>query len=205
MYVDKIQTLVMAVPQNVLSTDFELDNQKENRTVYEKFNKKNKTLIVELAPNVTLYQTAEHIVLLDHDAQGVLYLVHYKYRSVFGKRTVTQIKVWASSFSEYTSDSFRIDGLKLTAFVFFKKLLPTADLITSDGQQTKDGQRFWSHRVLDAFNAGLYVYLIDQNKKTHIPLLNHKDLVARAKAGEVWGDAQKFRAIKIGLSAKKLW
>ena len=86
---------------------------------------------------------------------------------------------------------------------FFKWLLPDAELILSDAQQTAAGRRFWESRIGNAFSLGLFVYAVDQNLKQKIHLKTEEDFASIRDA--FWGDQEKFKARRFAISKKQLW
>jgi hypothetical protein len=139
-----------------------------------------------LARILNLYSLPDKIVALNEESEKVIYLVQFITKMVFGKRAITQVKVWRDKTETITKG--------LAEQIFFEFLLPQADCIVSDGQQTDYGRSFWELRIYDAFSRGLPVYLIDQNKRTKQRLQTPDEFLEMAD--QWWGDDPKFQAKK---------
>jgi hypothetical protein len=137
------------------------------------------------------------VALIQPDTEHVSYLVKFKRFKFFGKNAVTQVMLWREQPNKFVAD-LRIDGLKLTAYVFFKIIFADNDCIITDGSQTEMGKRFWGDRISDAWNAGCPVYYVDikADKKIAVTSDNFQSL----KISEnVWGKTSDHKYKKLAI------
>ena len=193
---------ITAVPQNVFDTDFKLATRYSNKVKYRALKAKGGKLLDDVDEGISLRIFPSEIALLDDNQEKVLYYVQFKEKEFHGRDSVTQIKLWSDPTSSYTDSIFKF-GMKITTYVFFKILLPKADMILSDAQQTQAGRRFWEKRVKDALSLSLCVFLVDQNLNKKIKI---KDLDQFNDLKEKWwGDEDTFLARRLAISKKPLW
>ena len=193
---------IQATPQNIFDTDFKLSLKYPNKVKYKELKHKHGALITNLTENVALYLFPSELALLDDSKEKTLYYVQFKEKPFLGRKAITQIKLWSDPVSSYTDSVFK-DGMKITAYAFFKILLPKADLILSDTQQTQAGRRFWEKRVKDALTHSLFVYVIDRNLKTKSQITSMEEF--DNIKDDLWGDSDSFLAKRIAISHLKLW
>lgn len=192
MFLDKLT--ILAAPQNVSWEGYK--PKQMNAAMYVKLmSDKRKKLLTQLADNTDLYSLPDKIVALNEKSQKVIYLVQFVKKMVFGKRAITQVKVWRDKTETITKG--------LAERIFFEFLLPQADCIVSDSQQTDYGRSFWELRIFDAFSRGLSVYLIDQNKRTKQRMQSPDEFLELAD--QWWGDDPKFQAKKIAICHSDFW
>ena len=140
-------------------TEFELDNPAKNFQKYCELAKK-KGKVLKKIDDYVLMQYHSNIALIQPESKHVSYLVKYKKGKLLKKNSVTQVLLWRERPNKFVSD-LKVDGLKLTAYVFFKILFDESDCIVTDGSQTEMGKYFWEDRISDAWAAGYFVYYVD--------------------------------------------
>lgn len=102
-----------------------------------------------------------------------------------GKNSVTQVQLWRERPNKFVAD-LKIDGLKLTAYVFFRVLFSENDCIVTDGTQTEMGKYFWEDRISDAWNYDYPVYYVDTKSGTTV-LVTSQNFQELKIAQQIWG------------------
>lgn len=192
--------VVVADPQNVMDTQFNLDQVSYNMSFYNKLTKKHNGKIVRDINDFQLIEYPTYIALLDHNSKHVMYVVQFERDTLFGKKSITQVKLWR----EPEVHKLTVDGFKLTEYVFFKVLFESADCIVTDKQQTTLGRRFWDDRIMDAFSDGFPVYYVNLDKKTKV-LMNKGNWKEIIKENEIWSDEKNAQAKKIVICKSNFW
>jgi len=176
------QIAIIRAPQSVTWTG--MDDFGENREVYESLMKDSRKKVVAILPgDVTLYSAHNKMFIVDEDSEEVIYFVKYVRRTLYGKRSITQLQVWRRQTDARTET--------VSKTVFFDHLLPTADVIVTDQQQTKDGA-FWLNRIAKAFALGYTVYAIDRVSNEIRILHNRKDF--EAARASWYGEKAHYKA-----------
>jgi len=148
-------------PQNIEWNGYV--NKPENNNQYVKLARDTrKQLLKTIAPWIKLYSLPTKYFVLDEQNAELLYLVELKTEFIKSYTAISQLKVWRNRV--------RIETQGLASEIFFAHILPSADLVISDGEHTADGRAFWQLRVAAAFAQGLNVYLCDLNHKTFLKL-----------------------------------
>jgi hypothetical protein len=193
---------VEAMPILIENTEFDLDNPAINFQKYCELAKKKGTPVKKTGDYV-LVKYLSNIALIQPESKHVSYLVKFKRFKFLGKNAVTQVMLWRELPNKFVAD-LRIDGLKLTAYVFFKILFADNDCIVTDGSQTEMGKRFWGDRISDAWNAGYPVYYIDikANKKIAVT----QDNFGTLKISEhIWGKTSDHKYKKLAICKDSFW
>ena len=79
------------------------------------------------------------------------------------------------------------------AHIFWDILFKEYECLISDNQQTDNGKQFWEYRVVEAFNKGLIVRLINTNDNTFIDIKDQHQLENLNK--NIWGTSKWFQRI----------
>jgi len=189
----KAITEVTSEPQNVDWKPFRTEEEKA--AAYQKYSgDKRKKLVKQIADGLGLWSLPDKFLVLDDSKKKLAYLVQFKLDRFFGKRGVTQIKLWRDlTYSQLN---------ELPHELFFQYLMPMADCIVTDRQQTEAGQSFWKKRIGEAFAKGLHVYALDLNTKK-APELSIEEF--RATQDNYWGDQPKYQALRLAISKDALW
>jgi len=196
--------LITADPQLVDPTDFNFRDKKHNQEKYLSFKTKEKTLVHSFSPEVNLYKSSEHFVLLDDAEQQILYFVQFKLRSIFGHKFVAQIKLWGNPVA---LEKYKIDGQSIGYYVFFEHLIKLAEGIgiATDSMQTPDGRRFWERCIYRAFNNKFHVYFINQNTKDRQEAVDYADFEKKSTKLAIWNAEISGMGNRVIISPKKLW
>lgn len=165
-------------------TEFELDNPAKNFQKYCELAKKKGTIIKKFDDYV-LMRYHSNIALIQPESKHVSYLVKFKKGKLLKKNSITQVLLWRERPNKFVAD-LKIDGLKLTAYVFFKILFDESDCIVTDGSQTEMGKYFWEDRISDAWAAGYPVYYIDLNTNETM-LVTPQNFQELKIAQQIWG------------------
>jgi hypothetical protein len=191
-FLKKVQ--IAAEPQNVVWTGYKPKEMNEKMYGILFKDKRNK-IIETLADDIHLYSYPDKYAVLDLKNSRVVYLVQYVKKRLFGKMGITQVQVWRNKLVGLTKG--------LAERLFFTYLLPMADCVVTDRHQTIYGRSFWELRIVEAFERGLPVYLLDQNEHTQALLASVEDFDRLADTW--WGDDPKFQGRKIAICHKKIW
>jgi hypothetical protein len=193
---------IQAGPLNVLDTEFDLDDIAVNMKMFKDLQKRKGTLIKDLG-EYQLMGYPTYIALVHIPSKSIAYIVRFEVKIVFGKKAVTQVMLWRRWGNNFVEE-LRIDGMKLTAYVFFKVLFAKYDCIVTDSMQTKMGKRFWQDRIGNAFNYGFPVYYINQVSKEKI-LLTKDNVDKVEKQYKIWDDTKISEAKKIAICKDEFW
>lgn len=189
--------LTMAGPKLDDSIDFGLDSSNYNKSELSALLSGAQPILSE--GKYTLYSKNDSVFMTD--GQSLLYVVEYEIRNLQGFRAISQIKLWRAQGRGIAD--LKIQGLKLTAFVFFNILLNKADCILTDDTQSDLGRRFWFDRIEDAFSKGLNVYYVENNKVMS-KIEDFDGLIELNAAQNIWSaDVSSLRK-RIAISSKAL-
>ena len=175
---------ITSAPHSIPETEFDLENPSKNFQKYCELAKK-KGVVVQHLGDYELVRYSSNIALIQPQNKHVSYLVKFQQRRLFGKKSVTQVLLWREQPNKFVAD-VKIEGLKLTAYVFFKLLFGENDCIITDGSQTEMGKRFWIDRIADAWNADFPVYYVNE-KQTKKILLTPENFQKLRISEEIWG------------------
>lgn len=175
----------VAAPQLINPIDeFLLNDTQQNRKQYEILNSivKNRKLepLDEPYMGAALYNRGTKYFVLDHQRGKVAYYMQFDIRTISGKKAAYQVIVWSdrnTSIAGYASK------------VFFEILLTHADVISTDRQQTPNGQRFWFRAIDHALKNNMYVYYMNRNTREKFWIENERDLEKYEK--EIWINLKK--------------
>lgn len=191
-------------PQLIDPVDFNLSTLEGRRKLLQHLKKKHLrklkkyTLIIKgISYSYILYETGlkentqeGYIFLHDETKDDLNYVVKFKrnisgaLKSIIG-HSITQVSVWRSVENPGPSTN-------ITAYVFFKQLLPKLGTLASDFQQTDLGRQFWIRRISEAWQIKLNVYFVSIQPKRSI-LLDPISFSNLQKAGEIWGTTPSFK------------
>lgn len=193
---------IHAGPMNVSDTEFGLDTPDKNIAMYKKLEKRKGTKLKSFG-DYRLFEYPTYIALLHIPSHSVAYIVQFERKVVFGKRAVTQIMLWRQIGNDFV-ENLKIDGMKLTSYVFFKLLFAKNDCIITDSMQTGMGKRFWGDRIGNALALGYPVYYINQVTKDKI-LITDENKNEIFEKYTIWGDDEISKAKKIAICKDKFW
>jgi len=178
-------SMILASPLEIEETDFNYEDIEFNEEEYTKYRKEAKS-IHRFSNKIGLFKAKNHFFVFDDMNHRVLFVVKYAIISFLSYRFVVQKKIWRSPI--LSKSQFKIEGMPVSTYVFFKILLPMADGvgIITDSMQTPSGKRFWFDRVAQSFEKGLNVYLMDRTKKSKIKLKDDADFSAKIKQEKTW-------------------
>jgi hypothetical protein len=204
--VDKAEPILLkhiqAGPMNVLDTEFGLDTPTKNLSMYKDLQKRKGTKLKDFG-EYQLYEYPTYIALLHIPSKSVAYIVQFERKMLFGKRAVTQIMLWRQIGNDFV-ENLKIDGMKLTSYVFFKVLFAKNDCIVTDSMQTGMGKRFWGDRIGNALAYGYPVYYINQVTKDKV-LITDENKQAVVEKYKIWGDDEISKAKKIAICKDQFW
>jgi hypothetical protein len=191
-----------AMPMNVGKTDFGLKDPAKNLKMYRNLEKRKGVLLKDF-DDYKLFEYPTYVALLQTDSKHVSYVVQFETKTVLGKKAVTQILLWRERPNSFIAN-LNVDGMKLTAYVFFKVLLAKHDCIVTDSMQTSMGEEFWKDRIADAWIYGYQVYYINQVTQDKI-LITSDNFDAVNSTYNIWGDEEISKAKKIAICKNQLW
>lgn len=184
-------------PQSISNIDDDhiLNNTAKNiQYARELLSHKRLQLLEELSPGVNLYELPERYIVADVTNPTVpklIYFVQYTIKNLgfIGKRSICQILVWKdqAGYDELTG---------LPKRIFFDYLLPKADCIVTDYQQTSYGRTFWSNRIGNALKSGKYVYYVNFQPDRVIQQI-HSIEELRKLTPTIYGNHQKYKQRRI--------
>ena len=189
-----------AMPQYVKWDSKEWDNKNVNRAiVHPLLRDKRLKKIRDLNEDTILYRSGYNVFAYDPIEDFMFFFAKFivrPYRSV-GKVSVLQQKLlWASKEVR--------PFVHLPSWIFFNVMLPETGVITTDGEQTVDGAKFWADRIQDAFERNLSVYYVDlsQPSTNRVKLLNWRHYHKVRNEAESYGDKEKhqFRRFVISIN-----
>jgi len=204
--IDKAEPILLkyinASPMLVPDTEFNFDDPTSNRKLFNNLEKRKKEIIKSFGDYV-LYQYPTYIALIHLPSKSVSYVVRFEHKKFFGKRGITQVILWREAGNTFAAN-LKINGVKLTAFVFFEILLEKADCIVTDGMQTTMGKRFWQDRIGDALAHKLPVYYINQFSKKIIQITksNRKEVEDTYK---IWAEDESAKNRKIAICKEEIF
>lgn len=191
-----------AMPMNVLKTDFGLKDPAKNLKMYRNLEKRKGVLLKDFG-SYKLYEYPTYVAMLQPENHYVSYVVQFETKMLLGKKSVTQVLLWRERPNKFIANLL-IDGMKLTAYVFFKVLFAKYDCISTDSMQTLMGREFWEDRIADAWAAGYPVYYVNVVSKDKV-LLTAKNFAAAVAEYEIWGDEEISKAKKIVICKSDFW
>ena len=169
---------------------------KKNEDHYSILKSCNSKIIETLSSGETLHLSESRFFLLNEKNRKVIYSVTFKRNrlNLDNKpiETVSQIRVWRDRTEISTKD--------IASKIFFEHLLPSSELIVSDGTHTEAGKIFWELRITDAFAKGLAVCVVNMNKKETTILADIESY--RQSVPDCYGTHDKFSAFKYGIYRK---
>lgn len=173
-----------------LSTQF--DDDTFNHEQFLKINKSLRTKVLETISGGTLVRYGQNYYLLNPSFERVSFFsfIETKKFRLLG-RYVTQVGVWRHDTAPATG---------VAKHVFFKYLLPMFGTIISDTDQTMEGRRFWSDRIVDALRNKFYVYAYFVSANKLVSLKYESDYAKIVN--RVYGDAKKYQLIRLVISNK---
>ena len=193
---------IEAGPLNVLDTDFNLDDISRNMKMFNDLEKRKGTLIKDF-DEYKLMRYPTYIAMLHIPSKSVVYIVRFEVKVVLGKKAATQVMLWRHPRNQFV-ENLRIDGMRLTTYVFFKILFSTYDCIVTDSMQTSMGKRFWQGRIGNALAIGYPVYYINQVSKEKI-LLTEENFDKVSEKYKIWDDTKVSEAKKIAICKDEFW
>lgn len=185
--------------QEVVDTDFGLNDDTKNQAFANKELKK-KRRVIEETNDYILFQTGDKFNgtfdLIDKDNNRIDYFVRYKSEKYDVLGTfVTQVMLWRRNISPYVQN--------ITTRIFYDELLKQWSTIMSDNQQTRDGYEFWERRLSDAYRKGYAIGIIDlrnraKTKKIYTGKINK--IKEWLKENDVYGPDEKHFHIRYFIS-----
>jgi hypothetical protein len=183
---------------------YRLENPRENEKIARKVLRwtPDAELIETTATGIKLYRQTHgvetEIYGVDEEESRIAYYVRYEvqHSSFVDVEWTTQVLVWRGGTSGPKTKG-------LAEHVFFTYVLPVHGVVTSDGEQTPEGERFWKLRVPDAFaNPTKYkVYIVDFNSRTVTRLKTKRDYENLLNTkNDPWGDTAWHRGIRLVIS-----
>jgi len=185
-FIQKVSaSMVLASPLEIDDTDFGYEDAEFNTKQYAKCRTGAKSLH-QFSKKIGLFEAKDHFFVFDDETLSILFVVKYSVISFLSYRFVVQKKLWRSPI--LSKDVFKLEGMPVSNYVFFKLLLPMADGvgIVTDSLQTPSGKRFWFDRVAQSFEKGLNVYLMDRDKKSKIKVKDDADFSVKIKQEKTW-------------------
>lgn len=178
--------MLLASPLEIDDTDFGYEDVEFNNKEYAIYRGKTAKLIYKFSDSLGLFQLKDHFFVFDDTSHSILFVVKYTIIPFLSYHFVVQKKIWRSPI--LSKEAFKIEGMPVSNYVFFKHLLPMADGvgIITDSMQTPSGKRFWFDRIAQAFEKGLNVYIMDRNKKSKIKIKNDADFSLKIKQEKTW-------------------
>lgn len=128
------------------------------------------------------------------DGKELFYFVKFITLKLRGLRTkvnsTVQVAIWRNDNAPQTAD--------LSQHMFDTILLPRFGIMTSDGQQTAKGKRFWLLRMRQAMKMHRYVYLYNRMTNALTNIQSMDDLTSALQTG--YGVGKKFRDYRFIIS-----
>lgn len=193
----RVREIIAEVPQIIPPTEFGLDEPNKNRAMRAAFlTGSPEVLIDEPGFQVLLvgYAGSGKIGLIEKKDGWLAYFVEYELVDTFVGRSVTQVTLWRDNTSVFVKG--------ITTRMFRDVLLARFKSVMSDGQQTRDGQRFWISCMAESAAAGLKVGLADLGSQSIDWLAPGADFRAWISAANGWGQGPEFQAKRFVISTE---
>ena len=128
------------------------------------------------------------------------YYMQYEMSNVAGKRLATQIAIYNDFFA---SGQLNIGSSSLTNIVFLDHLMPKADGIMADMEQSVKGRDFWLRMLAVAFGSGKFVYVTDRNTGTQYRIDDLETL--RSVRDVIWGKDRRYAFVRPIISVSDIY
>lgn len=192
-------TSLLEMPKIIpaLSIEDNLDLYSVNQAKYKELFTSNANVYKKFDNARVVYQSGKKFYCLDALRREVTYFMEYNVNSnkTLGS-FLWQSLVWRSKKVEYNKT--------LPHEIFFDTLLPKYGVITTDGDQTDEGRRFWSYQVKFALDKNFFLYyhnLQTKELQQFKSMLEFDDLI---KKFNIWGNSNLHRQKLIVISNKEL-
>lgn len=196
----KLTHILNEMPQNILQLNVldDLSIHEVNYSKYKQLFNLNKDILYKYSDTRIVYQSGNCYFCLDMQLRKVLYFMEYttSFATKLGGTFLWQSLVWR--------DKSVIQVQQLPHDIFFNHLLQKYGVITTDGEQTADGKRFWMYQISYAFQNQLYVYYYNMNTQEliHIPDALSFERIIHNNA--VWGDTKDHQSKLLVIAKKQL-
>lgn len=183
-------------PQYVQPTDFNFDDDKFNTSYCSKFLKSSKLKILDsnFKNGSVLYQEGFKIFLVN--SNKIIYFIQYeinKFKPI-KENIITQIILWRKRGGGS-------DLIGLPSKIFFDIILSNTGIISSDKDQTSDGEDFWIDRLGQAFEMNLFVYYINTNSPIEFIKINNMNGFNKIRSEkDLWGFGTKYQSKRLIIS-----
>lgn len=183
-------------PQYVQPTDFNFDDDLFNRNYCKKLLKSSKLKLLDtnFKNGSKLYQEGYKIFL--ENSGKILYYMQYEINNFkpIKEKITTQIILWKK----------RGGGSDLTGLpskIFFDIVLENTGIVSTDKDQTTDGEDFWIDRLGQAFEDSLFIYYINTNSP--IEFIKIHDMIEFKKIRtekNLWGFGTRYQSKRLIIS-----
>jgi hypothetical protein len=176
----------------------DFDNFSINSAKYKELVKLfNKEIYKRFDDEHIVYRAGNKFFCLDYEKKKVTYYMEYStsHNSILGS-FLWQSLIWRAKNN--------LSNRTLPHEIFFKVLLPKYGVITTDGEQTIDGRKFWEYQIGFALDNDFYVYYFNLKSKELIKITNstHGNKVIQEQ--DVWGLSHEHKSKLIVISTKEL-
>ena len=195
----KLEELFEA-PQNTFPQEFGLDEYEENiQRGKELLAEKNKIALEQLG-EYTLWEFKRKYALIRNEDSYIAYFMQFQFDMVpvINRKAVRQIIVWRGNVTKYTQG--------LPTKIFREYLLDRYGTVITDMEQTADGKRFWSDRILQILNDPRYkiYYLNYIHPRETIEITSSKQFEEILRNKPAYGDELKYQHRRFILTNKPL-
>lgn len=188
---DLLVELMIESPENVLPTQFGLDNPSINNKILKKLKLDTRLKRLGDYKGGIVYKVGNKI--FSEYENKIVYFLQFEEEKydIFNGKSATQIKVWKGQPYRVTSG--------IPSFIFWEVLFDKEDIsaILSDKAQTSQGQIFWQDRISDAIDRGYYVYIVNFNDNTHEQITSHDGWDSFKE--KYYGDGDKYKNMRFAI------
>ena len=179
-------------PQNIPSSNWNLDKKETNQYILDKLQKKKK--LIDNYDGIDIHKSGNNYFVLSDDG-WIAYLMSVKNDKIQKLKMdyATQVLVWR------LYGKIGVSGI--ASYIFWNHLFPIHYIVMTDGEQTKEGQNFWKDKIAQALRRKLFVYRVNVRTGETIRISNGVD----AFADDTYGDAKNFRLIRLVISKHELF
>ena len=182
----------MNLQKLIPSSNFGLEKEEKNKLILRRVQRKKE--VVDNFGGYDIYKSGNsYFVLSDDGWIGYLLIAKNDKIKRLKMPYATQVLVW------------RIYGKGLPSglapHIFWKHLFPIHNIVMSDNQQTKEGQRFWMDQVGRALKQKYFVYVVNVRTGETKRVTD----VSKAFGEDVYGTEDYFKLIRIVISKYPLF
>lgn len=181
----KVKELLTEMPRIIIGLnkldDLSIDSV--NKAKYKLLSTLQDKKEIKRSDDLIVYQTGNMFYSLDKETKKVIYYMQYdtSYTKTLGS-FLWQSLVWRDENSVLVKT--------IPHKIFFEYLLPKYGIIATDGDQTKDGKRFWEYQVAYSLENNINVYYFNLKSKELELIKSLTEFNRAIKKYDIWGESK---------------